>query len=143
MLALAGGCAEGTILWLSGPRTIAGTIAPALHAAASATGRAAPRIVAGLPVCVTAEPGRVRAVIDRALRSYGELPSYRAVLDSEGAHGPGDVAVVGDAASVRAQLAELAEAGATDFAATEFGTSREEFAATRAVLRSLNRPPAA
>lgn len=137
MLALAGSRTDGTILWLSGPKTIEGTIRSALAAAAASAGRAAPRIVAGLPICVTERPERVRAVIDGALASYGELPSYRAVLDAEGARGPGDVAVVGDESAVRAHLRALAEAGATDFAATEFGTSREEFAATRALLTEL------
>lgn len=137
MLELAGRHADGTILWLSGPHTVAGTIAPALRAAARDAGRPEPRIVAGLPVCVTDQPDRVRAAIDDALALYSALPSYRAMLDAEGARGPGDVAVVGDEASVRAQLGALAEAGATDFAATEFGTDRAEFAATRAVLATL------
>ncbi|GAA5149957.1 TIGR03564 family F420-dependent LLM class oxidoreductase [Pseudonocardia eucalypti] len=137
MLSLAGALTDGTILWLSGPRTIADTIAPALRAAASAAGRPAPRVVAGLPVCVTDRPDRVRATIDQALRHYARLPSYRSVLDAEGARGPGDVAVVGDAATVRTALTDLAAAGATDFAATEFGTTRDEFIATRTLLSEV------
>jgi F420-dependent oxidoreductase-like protein len=137
MLTLAGGRADGTILWLSGPRTIARTISPGLRAAAAEAARPAPRIVAGLPICVTDRPERVRAAIDGILRRYGQLPSYRAVLDAEGADGPGDVAIVGNAEQVRTALAALAEAGATDFAATEFGTSGDEFLATRAVLAEV------
>ncbi|HTF54732.1 MAG TPA: TIGR03564 family F420-dependent LLM class oxidoreductase [Pseudonocardia sp.] len=137
MLGLAGGQADGTILWLSGPRTISRAISPALRAAATEAGRRAPRIVAGLPICVTDQPERVRAVINGVLSQYGQLPSYRAVLEAEGAQGPGDVAIVGNAQQVRTALAALAEAGATDFAATEFGTSGEEFLATRAVLAEV------
>lgn len=102
--------------------------------------RPAPRVVAGLPVCVTDRPDRVRAAIDQALHRYAELPSYRSVLDAEGARGPGDVALVGDAATVRAALADLAEAGATDFAATEFATTPTELTATRTLLTDRAAP---
>jgi alkanesulfonate monooxygenase SsuD/methylene tetrahydromethanopterin reductase-like flavin-dependent oxidoreductase (luciferase family) len=67
---------------------------------------------------------------------YGQLPSYRAMLDREGAEGPADVVVAGDEASVRAQVAELAAAGATDLLAAEFG-SDEERARTRTLLKAL------
>ncbi len=61
---------------------------------------------------------------------YGQLPSYRAMLDREGAAGPGDVAIVGDESSVRAQIDQLAEAGVTDFVAAVLGDRRR----TRDVL---------
>jgi F420-dependent oxidoreductase-like protein len=139
MLRLAGGRTDGTILWLSGPRTIASAIRPILDAAAFDAGRPPPRIVAGLPVCVTNDPGRVRQRVALALSLYGELPSYRAVLDTEGCDGPADVALIGDEADIRAGLAALAEAGATDFAATEFGTNAGESIATRRLLAALAR----
>jgi 5,10-methylenetetrahydromethanopterin reductase len=137
MLALAGRRADGSILWLSGPRTIEGTIRPALDAAAHAAERPSPRIVAGLPICVTDDPARVRAQIDHALDKYGKFDSYRHVLDLEGVSGPGDVALVGDADAVREGLDALAKAGATDFAATEFATNGDEAAATRALLTTV------
>src|SRR5690606_17374921 len=58
MLELAGTRADGTILWLSGPRTIDEHIRPALEQAAERAGRPAPRIVASVPICVTDEPDR-------------------------------------------------------------------------------------
>ena len=139
MLSMTGARTDGSILWLSGPRTIETTIRPALDAAASAAGRPAPppRIVAGLPVCVTDRPDEVRAMIAGALATYSTLPSYRAMLDVEGAAGPGDVAIVGDAATVTAGLRALADAGTTDFSATEFGVSRDDFTATRELLAGL------
>jgi alkanesulfonate monooxygenase SsuD/methylene tetrahydromethanopterin reductase-like flavin-dependent oxidoreductase (luciferase family) len=76
-------------------------------------------------------------MIAGALSAYATLPSYRAMLDVEGAAGPADVAIVGSAAEVEARLKELADAGATDFAGTEFGLGREEFTATREVLAGL------
>jgi alkanesulfonate monooxygenase SsuD/methylene tetrahydromethanopterin reductase-like flavin-dependent oxidoreductase (luciferase family) len=57
------------------------------------------------------------------------------MLDREGADGPADVAIVGAEEEVRAQLSRLAEVGATDFMANEFGSS-EERARTRELLRS-------
>src|SRR5438067_3399032 len=73
MLELAGARTAGTILWLSGPKTIATRIKPALDAAAAAAGRPAPRIVASVPVCVTREADRVRSIIDTVLAGYNDL----------------------------------------------------------------------
>ncbi len=68
---------------------------------------------------------------------YGQLPSYRAMLDREGAAGPADVALVGDEATVRAGIERIGEAGATDFLAAEFGADDAEKSRTRELLRSL------
>lgn len=138
MLELAGARADGTILWLSGPHTIESRIAPAVADAAHRADRPAPRIVASVPVCVTDRPDDVRALVGEVLANYNELPSYRAVMDVEGAAGPQDVAVIGDEAAVRAGLARFADAGATDFAAVEFVASADEAARTRALLRELH-----
>jgi len=67
---------------------------------------------------------------------YGTLPSYRAMLDKEGAGGPSDVAIVGDEGAVGAQVERLASVGATDLVANVFGSSGER-ARTRDLLRSL------
>jgi F420-dependent oxidoreductase-like protein len=137
MLQLAGERTDGSILWLSGPKAIAQQIKPALEAAADAAGRGAPRIVASVPVCVTPNPDQVRSVIGAMLAGYNELPSYRGVMDTEGAGGPADVSIVGSADEVRDGLAAFADAGATDFAAVEFFTNPDELAATRAALQGI------
>jgi len=137
MLRLAGGRTDGAILWLSGPKAVAEQIKPALDAAATEASRPAPRIVASVPVCVTKDPARVRGVIAAVLAGYNDLPSYRGVMDTEGAGGPEDVSIVGDADEVRAGLDAFAAAGATDFAALEFFTDPDEAAATRALLTEL------
>jgi 5,10-methylenetetrahydromethanopterin reductase len=137
LLELAGSRTDGTILWLSGPRTIEATIAPALRTAADAAGRPAPRIVASVPVCVTDRPDEVRGMIAAFLAGYNDLPSYRGVMDAEGAAGPEDVSIVGDEDAVRAGLERFATAGATDFAATEFVLDEEQTTRTRALLRSV------
>jgi alkanesulfonate monooxygenase SsuD/methylene tetrahydromethanopterin reductase-like flavin-dependent oxidoreductase (luciferase family) len=68
---------------------------------------------------------------------YGQLPSYRAMLDREGAEGPADVALVGDEATVRSCVERLVDAGVTDFLAAEFGSTDSERSRTRDLLRSL------
>jgi F420-dependent oxidoreductase-like protein len=136
MLALAGSRTDGTILWLSGPKAIAQQIKPPLDAAAAEAGRSAPRIVASVPVCVTTDPDQIRGIIASVLSGYNDLPSYRGVMDTEGAGGPADVSLIGSEDEVRAGLEAFADAGATDFAAVEFATNPDEAAATRALLTS-------
>jgi F420-dependent oxidoreductase-like protein len=137
MLEMAGGRTDGNILWLSGPRTIETLIAPAVNAAAERAGRPLPRIVASVPVCVTDNPEAIRAFIAGGLANYNDLPSYRGVMDLEGAKGPEDVSLVGDEDAVRAGLARFAEAGTTDFSALEFTTNDDEKDRTRALLREV------
>jgi F420-dependent oxidoreductase-like protein len=137
MLRLAGERTDGTILWLAGPRSIEQQIKPALDAAASAAGRPTPRIVASVPVCVTAHADDVRGAVAAILGGYNDLPSYRGVMDAEGAGGPADVAIVGDEDEVRAGMRAFAEAGCTDFTPVEFFTSTDDLTATRALLSAV------
>ena len=67
---------------------------------------------------------------------YGQLPSYRAMLDREGAAGPADVAVVGSEEDVTAQIRRFAEVGATEFSGAVYGTP-DEVARSQALLGSL------
>jgi len=136
MLRLAGEQTDGTSLWLVGARTLAVHVTPIISAAARATGRPSPRIVVGLPICVTSDVALARERTAQSLARYGDLPSYRAMLDREGAASPADVMVVGSESEVERQLAELEEAGATDFAATLVGSSAER-QRTFAFLRAL------
>ena len=133
MLKLAGTVADGTVLWMTGPRTVAEHVTPVITAAASEAGRPAPRVVCSLPICVTDDPDAARARATEIFSIYGQLPSYRAMLDREGATGPGDVAIVGDEDSVGAQIDALAKAGVTEFVASEFA-KRDR---TRAFLKTL------
>jgi F420-dependent oxidoreductase-like protein len=123
MLALAGGVADGTITWCTGPVTLESQIVPLISAAASEAGRPAPRVIVALPTVVTDDEADGRVKADEQLAGYGRIPVYRAVLDREGVDGPGDVSVVGDEASVTAQLARLADIGATDFVAVPAGAA--------------------
>jgi 5,10-methylenetetrahydromethanopterin reductase len=136
MLSLAGEQTDGTVLWMTGPATVRDYVVPAISAAARAAGRPSPRVVCALPVCVTSDPAAARASVSKEFAIYGQLPSYRAMLDREGSADPGDAALVGDEDAVAAQILALADAGVTDFVAAEFarGQDRER---TRSLLKAV------
>ena len=136
MLELAGTVADGTATWMTGPATLASYTVPTITAAAERAGRQAPRIMTSLPVCVTDEVDAAKERAASEFQVYGILPSYRAMLDREGAQGPADVAIIGDEATVVKAVGQLADAGVTDFVAVEYGT-RAERERTRDVLKSL------
>ena len=136
MLELAGGRADGTVTWMTGPATLADHVIPTITAAARAAGRPAPMIGAGFPVCVTDDVDAARVNAAQTFAIYGTLPSYRAMLDREGAEGPGDVAIVGDEDAVAAQVAALGDLGVTDLVASIFG-SKDERDRTYAFLSTL------
>jgi 5,10-methylenetetrahydromethanopterin reductase len=135
MLRLAGQRTDGTVLWMTGPATVRDYVVPAITAAAQAAGRPSPRVVCILPVCVTDDADAARARATRALAIYGQLPSYRAMLDREGAQGPGDVTIAGDETAVAAQVSALKTAGVTDFVAADLDERGQH--RTRDLLRSL------
>jgi F420-dependent oxidoreductase-like protein len=137
MLELAGSLADGTILWMTGPGTVASHTVPTITKAAEAAGRPTPRVAAGVPVCVTSEVDGTRERAARVFAVYGTLPSYRAMLDAEGIDEPADLAVIGDEAAVADGLRRFADAGVTELAASEFGGSVDERSRTRDLLRSL------
>jgi alkanesulfonate monooxygenase SsuD/methylene tetrahydromethanopterin reductase-like flavin-dependent oxidoreductase (luciferase family) len=93
---------------------------PTINAAAAEAGRPAPRIAAGFPVAVTNDAAAARATASKVFAMYGTLPSYRAVLDVEGAADPSSVAIVGTESEVESQVRALAKAGVTDFNASAY-----------------------
>jgi F420-dependent oxidoreductase-like protein len=136
MLKVAGRLADGTITWMTGPRTLGDHTVPALTRAAREAGRPAPRIVAGLPIALARDPAAARARAAQDFAIYGQLPSYRAMLDREGAAGPADVAIAGDEAELDAALRRLADAGVTDFSAAVFDPEPGSAARTTEFLAS-------
>ncbi len=136
MLKLAGTCAHGTTTWMTGPKTIEQHIIPTIAEAATAAGHPDPRIVCGLPVCLTSDAGAAREHIAKSLQIYGMLPSYRAMLDREGVEGPADLAIVGDEQAVRAGIARVRDAGATDLNAAIITAGDEGVGPTLDLLQS-------
>ena len=137
MLELAGREADGVTLWMVGPRTIAEYVAPRVRDAAARAGRDAPRILAGVPVCVTDAPDRARAFAAEQLRVYGMLPAYRATLTREGLDGPEGLLAVGNEDVVRERLLAFEAAGATDLRVNTLCQTAQDTDRTRALLGTL------
>ena len=125
MLRLAGTVADGTMTWMTGVSTIRDHIAPTIAAAASEAGRPAPRVFVALPVVVTSDVAAAKERIDKVTAIYPTLPSYKAMLDKEGAASASDIALIGSESEVVDALGQLGEAGATDFVASIIGDAGE------------------
>lgn len=136
MLKVAGELADGTLTWMTGPKTLRDHIVPTIRAAARAAGRPEPRIVASLVISLTNDPEGAKAKASEGLKIYGTLPSYRAMLDREGALNPGDVTIAGDEKALDAGLKQLEEAGVTEFAASLFPTDEGAIKRTSEYLQS-------
>lgn len=136
MLKLAGTWADGTSTWMTGPKTIEDHIVPIISAAASESGKPAPRIVCGLPLCLTDDVDGAREKIGKTLEVYGMLPSYRAMLDREGVSGPAELSIVGDEATLRADIARLRDVGVTDFNAAVIAVGDSNMERTLDFLQS-------
>jgi F420-dependent oxidoreductase-like protein len=140
MLKMAGAVADGTITWMTGPKTLETHIVPRINKAAAEAGRPQPRVVVGLPVAVTDDPAAARERAGRAFMIYGTLPNYQRVLNIEGAGGPAEVAIVGSEAEVEQQIRGLASSGCTEFAAALFPAAddaKASLARTYALVKSL------
>ena len=137
MLRIAGTLASGTITWMTGPDTVEAHIIPTINEAAVEAGRPRPQVSVGLPVCVTSDPDSARAKAAEVFALYGNLPSYRAMLDREGAEGPADVVMAGDAPSVQAQIGRLEDMGVTEFLGAPFGSADQIRASVGALAELL------
>jgi len=115
MLKIAGELADGTNTWMVGPKTMESHIIKRLSAAASAAGRPDPLVVGGFPIILTNKPDEARQKIAESLTIYGQLPSYRAMLDREGVAGPADIAIAGDENLLRGELKRLEDMGVSHF----------------------------
>jgi len=137
LLRLAGRRTAGTVTWMTGPKTLAEHIGPTLRQAAAEAGRpdGSARVVAALPVSVTDDVAAARAQAAEQFAMYGQLPSYRAMLDREGYAGPEDAVILGDEASVTERLESLRAAGVDEFVGVVFDRSADVRARTRALLR--------
>jgi 5,10-methylenetetrahydromethanopterin reductase len=137
MLKLAGEMADGTNTWMVGPRTMENHIIRRLGAAAAEAGRPSPRVVGGFPIVLTNKPDDARARIAQQLTIYGQLPSYRAMLDREGVAGPADIAIAGDENRLRSDLKRLEDMGVTHFNAAIAAVEDGAYDRTLEFLASL------
>ncbi|MBP2328936.1 F420-dependent oxidoreductase-like protein [Kibdelosporangium banguiense] len=138
MLELTGQLADGTTLWMVGPKTLADHVVPTITKAADAADRPTPEVMAGLTVCVTSDPDTARAVAGREFAIYKSLPAYQAMFEREGAGGAEDLTVVGDEEQVAEQIRRLEDLGATSAMFAVYGTDEEQHR-TLALLSELAR----
>jgi len=142
MLRLAGERADGTILWMADEKAIGTHIVPRITKAAAEAGRQAPRVVAGVPVCLC-RAGEVDAARERANRILGgdaEMsPNYQRMLTHGEARDVGDICAAGDEAAILARLRRFAVAGVTDLSVRllPIGATREELVASKQRTREL------
>ncbi|NCF45521.1 MAG: TIGR03564 family F420-dependent LLM class oxidoreductase [Proteobacteria bacterium] len=134
MIKLTAELADGTNTWMVGPKTMEEHIIPSFQAA----GKADPAIVAGMPIVLTTNVDAAKEKIAQNLTVYGQLPSYRAMLDREGAAGPADIAIVGDENQLRGQIKRFQDMGVTDFNAAIMDTEDGAYARTLEFLGSMN-----
>jgi F420-dependent oxidoreductase-like protein len=141
MLAIAGAHADGTILWMADERAVADHVVPRITKAACEAGRPAPRVVAGVPVCLC-RPSEVDAARERANRILGEAeisPNYQRLLDRGDAQSIGDICAAGDEAAIAARLRRFADAGVTDLSVRllPIGDGREALIESKHRTRAL------
>ena len=138
MLRVAGRRTAGTITWMTGPKTLREHVGPTLRGAAADAGRAdgSVAVAAALPISVTDDVAKVRALAAQQFAIYGHLPSYRAMLDREGFSGPEDAALIGDESTVSRQLDKFRDAGVDEFVGIPFDPSTDAGQRTRACLRA-------
>ncbi|WP_327674759.1 MULTISPECIES: LLM class F420-dependent oxidoreductase [unclassified Streptomyces] len=135
MLRIAGERADGTVLWMADERSVADHVVPRITKAAQEAGRPAPRIVAGVPVCLC-RPNEVDAARGRANRILGEAeisPNYQRLLEYGDARDVGDLCAAGDEAAIKARFQRFADAGVTDLSVRllPIGEGREELVASK------------
>ena len=134
MLKIAGRRTDGTILWCVGPKTLEQQIVPKISQAAASADRPSPAVVCILPVWVTDHEDIARNMVASFLTGYGDLPSYRAMLDVEGVEGPADISLIGTEDKVREGLEALRASGATEFSAVVSAIDPDERQRTIGVL---------
>jgi F420-dependent oxidoreductase-like protein len=145
MLRMAGERAAGTVLWLADERAIADHVVPKITKAAEGAGRPAPRVVAGVAVCLCGA-SEVEGAIERANAALGHAeysPNYERLLEQGASDDVGDMSAIGTETDIEARLRSYRDAGATDFSARilPLGRGKEEIVAssrrTREFLSSL------
>lgn len=141
MLKLAGERTDGTILWMADERAIDSHVVPRITEAANEAGRPAPRIVAGIPLCLCNED-EVDIAAQRTNRILGEAefsPNYQRLLEMGNARNVGDILAAGSESSIEKRLRSFANAGVTDLSVrvVPIGEGRDALLASQRRTRDL------
>ena len=106
---------------MTGPETIRTHVSPVINEAAESAERPPPQIITAVPVCITSDKEAAEESARRDFGFYGDLPSYRAMLDREGLENSWDIALSGSFEEVAEGLEKYVEAGATQVVAAVYG----------------------
>lgn len=138
MLKLVGRVADGTVTWMTGPETIRNHISPVINAAAEEAERPVPQVIAAVPVCITSDLDIAEEYAKRDFGFYGDLPSYRAMLEREGLANSWDIALSGSFEEVAEGLQKYSDSGGTQVVAAVYGPdeAREQTVSELAKLMS-------
>ncbi len=137
MLRVTGRLADGTALWLAGPKWIEDVVIPEMGGAAQAEGRPEPRVIAGVPISITSDPDAARERIASAYQMYNTLPSYQRVIQGSGADNPAGVSIIGSEEEVELELRRWRDIGVTDFYAAFEGADADDRRRTREFIAAL------
>ena len=135
MLEIAGRYTDGTVTWMTGVSTLRNDVVPRLREASAAASRAAPRVIVGIPVCVTSDVAGARERLGPGMAGTARMASYARMVAAEGVAEPVDIALIGDEDAVAERIDGLAAAGMTELLANVLGDA-DERARTRAFLAS-------
>lgn len=118
---LAGEISDGVISWMCPPNFLLEKALPALHAGAAKSGRAAPRLIAHVPVALSQDHQAIVAAARKQVGHYGHLLFYVNMFADAGFPVPPDgtlpealidnLVVSGDDAIVAARLTDLLASG--------------------------------
>jgi F420-dependent oxidoreductase-like protein len=141
MLRIAGELADGTVLWMADERAIADHVVPRLTKAADNAGRPAPRVVAGIPVCLcsTTEVDTARERANRILAEAEVSPNYQRLLEHGDIRNVGDLLAAGDEEAILTRFRRFADSGVTDLSVRllPIGANRDELIASKERTRDL------
>ena len=144
---LCGAEADGAISWVCPGSYLRDVALPAIKKGAEGADRAAPPLIAHVPVCVHDDPSEVRSAFREQFAVYPTLPFYRRMLIDAGypeaAEGTWSDAMIdglvihGDEAVVTAGLGELISYGAGEVLVSPIRAGGDQDASLERTLRLL------
>ena len=115
--------------------TLRNEVVPRIRRASAEASRPDPRVIVGIPVCVTSDIAGARERLSPGMAGTARMASYARMVAAEGVAEPVDIALIGDEDAVAERIDGLGAAGMTELLANVLGDP-DERARTRAFLAS-------
>jgi alkanesulfonate monooxygenase SsuD/methylene tetrahydromethanopterin reductase-like flavin-dependent oxidoreductase (luciferase family) len=109
MLDLAADLTDGLVTWLFGLSYLEAAVNSISERRDSAF-----RVAAGLPLVITTKADAANDALMNLIDRYGRLRNHHAILEAQRDCRPGDLALIGDEASVLRRIQQMESAGATE-----------------------------